>query len=142
MECPYCEAKYSLSDLFDESDDVRKERIRLEAEKEIELKRLEYEMEQKKEISLQNEINSFKKSKFSKVLIGFSIFSALCCAVSFSDEYIISGIVAVIMTGMFLTTWLMGMKIIPEKKKGLRTIIAILSFVVFIIYFSLYGEGF
>jgi len=97
-------------------------------------------MEEKVELcGEKDEVAEFKKGKFSKVLIGFSIFGALMCAVSFNDGRILSGILAIAITGLFVLSYLMGIHVIKEKKKGIRIIAAILAFGLLIPYFNLYN---
>lgn len=80
-----------------------------------------------------------KKGKFGKVLIGFSVFGLLACSVAFNDEKTTAGIVAVIMTVLFVSSYLMGRGIIKEPKKGVRLLSAIIAFVLVIPYFNLYS---
>ena len=48
IECPYCGTKYAASDLLNESDAVRAERIKANAAKEVETQRLNHEIEKDK----------------------------------------------------------------------------------------------
>lgn len=134
--CPYCGTKYSVSDLRNESDTVKAERIRVQAAREAESERLRQTSEREKREEEKNELEQFKKSKFSKVLIVFAVFSLFLCATAFSDGHILAGITAVIMTALFFLSWLMGMQIIKEKKKGIHTITAIAAFILIFPYFS------
>lgn len=93
----------------------------------------------KQDQEYEKEKNIFKKSKQRIVLIIFMIISALCCAVAFNDDEILAGVIAVIMFILFMLTFLMGSGVIKEKVKNIRLIPMILSFVLFIPYFSAYN---
>ena len=64
--CPYCGTNYSVSELTGESDAVRIEKIKLNAQKEIEKEKLKNENAKNKSQEEKEEIEKFKKSKFSK----------------------------------------------------------------------------
>lgn len=141
VECPYCGTKYSTSELLNESDAVRTERIKAQTAKDLESARMKNAAEKEQREEAKAAVEKFKKSKFSKVLIIFAVISVIFCAVSFSDGRILSGLCAVIMAGLFITSWLMGMHIVKEKKKGIRIIAAIVAFVLIVPYFNLYNAG-
>lgn len=84
---------------------------------------------------------AFKKSKFNKVLIGFAIFGVLCILVSFSNGDVLSALIAVAMTGLFAVSFLMGIQVIKEKKKGLRILSAVIAFALIIPYFGVYNPN-
>ena len=48
VECPYCGTKYSVSDLLNESDAVRIEKIKTNAQQKMEKEKLEQEREKNK----------------------------------------------------------------------------------------------
>lgn len=83
-----------------------------------------------------NDAKVFKKSKFKIVLIIFAVFSTLCCAVSFNDDKILAGIIAIAMLVLSLTAFLMGSNVIKEKVRNIRLIPAILAFVLLVPYFA------
>lgn len=83
----------------------------------------------------------FKKSKLRAVIVIFAVISALCVAVSFNDENILSGIIAILMFASFVTAFLMGSGVIKEKIRNMRLLPLILAFVLFIPYFSSYSSG-
>ncbi|MDD6484240.1 MAG: hypothetical protein PUF72_06680 [Clostridiales bacterium] len=141
VECPYCATKYNVSDLLDESDAVRIEKIKQRTQKDVEIEKLrhEKEMAQKHEDKANKE--AFKKSKFSKVLIVFAIICGLMCAVSFNDKKILSGIIALIQVGLFAAAWLMGMHKVKEPKKGIKSLASILAFLLFIPYFGAFNSS-
>ena len=65
VKCPYCEEKYSVSDLLNESDDIRAERIKsnafVEAEKnKIQLEREKLQHEAEKELKNEEQENAKK----------------------------------------------------------------------------------
>ena len=100
-------------------------------------------MENEKSKSSQDaeKVVSFKKSKFSKVLIIFAAICLLFCALAFDNGQILAGIIALIQVCLFIGSWLMGRQIIKEPKIGVRTLAAILGFILIIPYFSLYDTS-
>ncbi|MFR1833701.1 MAG: DUF6591 domain-containing protein [Lachnospiraceae bacterium] len=84
----------------------------------------------------------FKKSKLRIAIIIFAVISALCVAVSFNDDEILSGIIAIVMFTLFVTAFLMGSGVIKEKVKNVRLLPLILAFVLFIPYFATYNSSF
>ncbi len=141
VECPYCGTSFPISELIDESDAVRVEKIKQKTYKDIELEKLEHEKEKNKKQEDKDKVQSFKKSKFSKVLIIFAVLSLLFCAVAFNDGKILAGIVALIQVALFTGSWLMGMQIVNEPRKGIRALAAVLAFVLIIPYFGLYNSN-
>lgn len=145
ITCNYCGAEILIDD---EATKVKRvEDAKLKARKdnhEQSLKErndlLEQEVKEKKIKEELNSVDNFKKGKFSKVLIAFSFISILFCCVSFNDGRILSGLLAILMVGLFVTSWLMGMNIIKEIKKGLHILLAIIGFILIFPYFSLYNK--
>ena len=139
IECPYCGTTYAVSELLNESDAVRIEKIKSNAYKDVEMGKLEHEKEKAKTADAKEKVQAFKKGKFSKFLIVCAVISLLGCAASFNDGKVLSGIIALIQLVLFAGSWLMGMQIIQEPKKGVRAIATILAFVLIIPYFSTYN---
>lgn len=100
-----------------------------EAKRRVELARQSQQTDKK--------VGEFKKSKLRIVLIIFSIFSVLLCYVAFQDGKILSGIVALIMTGLFLVAFLMGNGVIKEFAKNFHLVPAIIAFLLIVPYFTL-----
>lgn len=147
VECQYCGTNYNVSDLLNESDAVSIEKIKARAYKDIETgkqqtesERLKCEIEKEDKQIVKENALAFRKSKFSKVLIVFMIFSVLMCATSFNDSRILSGILSIVIIGLFVVSYLMGMQVIKEKKHNIRVFPAILAFILFVPYFSLYSS--
>ena len=126
VECPYCGTKYSVSDLLNESDAVRIEKIKTNAQQKMEKEKLEHEKERNKSQEEKDDAEKFKKGKFSKVLLVFFAISVLFF-------FVAKGFLPKLLTGIqavgFIGAWLMGSKIIKEPMKGLHNILAIISFV-------------
>ena len=96
-----------------------------------------YEEKTKRETLQRTETaKDFKNSKMRIVIIIFAVFSALCIAVSFNKEKILSGIIAILMFVLFVVAFLMGSGVIKEKIKNMRLIPLILAFALFIPYFA------
>lgn len=141
VQCPYCGTNYVVSELLNESDEVRIEKIKSNTQKQIEQEKLRHEVEQKKSQEEKEEAEKFKKGKFSKVLILFAIFDVLMCATSFRDGKILAGLLAAIMTAVIIAGYLMKSHTIKEPKKGIGTIIAIVALILFIPFFGLYNSN-
>lgn len=141
VECPFCGASYSVSNLLNESDAVRIEKIRTNAQQKIEQEKLNHEKEKNKSQEEKDEIEKFKKSKFSKVLIVFSIIGVLFIGTAFNSGKIFAGLVGIIMTAGFIATYLMKSHIIKEPKRGISSIIVVVAFLLIVPYFSLYNGG-
>lgn len=142
--CDHCGNSVLISELLNESDAVKVQKIKSQAYKDVEMRKQRLEAEKLK-IASENEkqqaettvVEKFKKSKFSKVLIAFTVISALMCAVAFNNSRILAGLVALVQIALFGVSWLMGMQIIKEKKNGIRVLAAVVAFVLFIPYFNL-----
>ena len=109
--CPYCNFKLTNIDNLEKEN----ENLRNEEEKE-----------------------RFKKSKFSKVLL---IAFAIAGIGLFTDNNILQKVLLLIQACLFMSSWLMGMKIIKEYKKDLHTILAIIGFVLIIPIIGLNSIG-
>lgn len=121
--CPYCGTNISTSELLNESDAVKIQKIKSEAyvkietgKQELQSQQLNYVVAQEQKQNEEKKLKEFKKSKFSKVLIVFAVISLLMCAVGFKDGRILAGIVALVQTALFFASWLMGMQIIKENR--------------------------
>ena len=88
----------------------------------------------KNENEIKNEINKFKKGKFSKILLIFFVISLLF--LFFGNGFIIK-LLAFIQGIMLICSWLMGMKFINEPKKGVRFVLAIFAFIIIIPIFKI-----
>ena len=144
--CDYCGSSMLVSELINESDDVKIQKIKSQAYKDVEMgkqqleaERIKNEAEKEKRQADENSVEKFKKSKFSKVLIIFAVVSALFCAVAFNDGKVLAGIIGIVQTALFVVAYLMGIQVIKEKKRNLRTLVAIIAFVLLIPFLSLYS---
>lgn len=129
VECPYCGTNFIVSQLLEESDEVKIEKIKLNSQREIEQEKLKHEAEQNRNQEEKESIEKFKKSKFSKVLL---VFFAVSVLYFFICNGFLTKVLTLVQAGSFIGAWLMGSKIIKEPMKGLHTIIAILAFVLII----------
>ncbi len=136
--CPYCENKYVISELLDESENIRIEKIRVQAYKEMEENRKKDEIEQQKLRKEQMEIELFTKSKFRCLLIFFTIFAVLVCTICFKDGKIFAALVAGGSVIAFVSTYLLRINAIKSKSMGMNTITTALAFVLLVIVFALY----
>lgn len=126
--CPFCGQKTLIMD----NDEVTIEKIRASTQKEIALEKIKskdrhYKMEEEKERRNEekNQVDSFKKSKFSKLLIIAILVAALFTYLSFSQGRILAGILSSVQVICFALAWCMGMKIIKEKKRYIHVLVAV-----------------
>ena len=139
VECPFCGTSYSVSDLLDESDAVRIEKIKSQTYKEVEADKIKREIEKEKSQEEKEKIQTFKKSKFGKFLLICAIISGLVTVLELSDGISMAGIIALVQTVLYAASWLMGRGILKEKKPNLKNILAIISFVLIIPFFMFFG---
>ena len=126
--CPYCGSK----ELIIDSDAVAVEKIRSNTYKEVEYERIKNEKEKEQRRESKADRDAYWKSKFGKVTITFTAICLLAMFVAFSSKHILAGLIAFIQTGLFATSWLMGMQIIKEKKNALHRALAALAFILII----------
>lgn len=126
--CPYCGDKEKIVD----SDAVQIEKVKSNTYKEMEYARMANENEREARNEKKEEQKAYRKSKFSKVTVIFVFICLIAMISSFSAGHILSGIIALIQTGLFAVSWLMGMQIIKEKKKFIYMALAILAFVLIV----------
>ena len=138
VECPYCGTKYAVSDLLDESDTVRIEKIRTDAYQKIEQEKLRHETEKDKTEEENAVIEKFKKSKFGKILLVFFAISVIFLFLA--DGFFVKSLVF-IQALLFIGAWLMGSRIIKEPFKGLHNILGIVAFVLILPIISSGGGG-
>lgn len=137
LACPYCGSK----ELIKESDDITIERIKSKTYKDVEFGKQQIEREklklatEKEQLKREEEsLRNFKKSKFRKVLVVFTVIALLMCCGAFHNGRIFAGIIAVIMAALFIVSFLMGMQVIKEKRRNFHILPAILAFVLLIPY--------
>lgn len=137
--CPYCGSK----ELIPESDDVKIERIKSEAYREIELEKIKYMSEKEKresdreqEKEREQERKRFSKSKFSKFLLILALICLFSMFSAFSSRSILSGFIALIQVGLFVTAWLMGMGFVKEKIPRLHVLLEVIGFFLIILFFK------
>lgn len=128
MMCPYCGSK----ELIQESDDVIIERIKNEANKDIERSKLEYEERKEKRQEEKELSQKFKNGKLIKVIIAAFVISLITLILSFRQGMILAGLVALVQAVLFACALLMGLQIIKEKKPNLHIVAAILAFILII----------
>ena len=138
VECPYCGTSYQVNELINESDAVRIEKIKTNAQQEIEKEKLKHEVEKNKTQQEEDEITKFKKSKFSKVLLIFFVISVLFF---FAGQGFLVKTLTFVQAVLFIGAWLMGAKVIKEPKKRIHTILAIIAFVLIIPILSINGKS-
>ncbi|MDO5440870.1 MAG: hypothetical protein Q4F12_04965 [Erysipelotrichaceae bacterium] len=127
VRCTYCDAVMNVAEILNQTDDVQIEKIKAKAYKEVEMQK--YDKEQAKA-----EVEQYKKSKLSKWTKIWAVLSLLC-GVAFLSRSFICFLVALIQCACLVVSYLMGMKIIPEKKKSLHVVLAFAGFLLTIVFF-------
>lgn len=110
--CPFCGAK----EIVIEDEDITIQRIKSQAYKEVELKKLEQEERQKQEKEA-----STKARKYSRGCLGIG--TLVCCIFAFlmglaatiSEDYL-SGTIAIVQGVLFLYSWLVGRNAIKKSR--------------------------
>ena len=134
INCNFCGAEILIDD---EATKLRRvEGVKLQSRQknhEQDLKErldnLEQDIKEKEIIEKATAKDRFKKSKFSKVLL---VFFAIAVLMIFSISNVFAKILAILQAVFFISSWLMGMEIITEPKKGTGIILAIIGFVMII----------
>ena len=135
--CPYCGDREKILD----SDAVAIEKLKSNTYKEMEYARMANEKEKEDRNEKREEQKTYRKSKFSKVTI-VSVFICIIAAIgSFSSGSVLSGIIALIQSGLLAVSWLMGMQIIKEKKKFIYVALAVLAFLLVIPFGASHSGG-
>lgn len=126
--CPYCGSIEAL----DESDEVKIQRIKTDAQTKVELKKLEHELEKEKIQEESKHEKSFKKSIWSKLLVVFTAISLIVAVVYLSDGISLVGIIALGQAVIYTAAWLIGMDIIRTKLKNLSLLLTIIGLLLII----------
>lgn len=137
IKCAYCGTVFSLSNLLNDSDEVKTTRIKAQTYKDIELAKIEADREENiRATEKENNEKSvkYKKSFFGKITLFFGI---ICILVFFSHfkSHFLCALIAGIQSAFFISSWLMGARIIPEKKPSLHTLFALIGFLLIIVFF-------
>ncbi len=114
ISCSYCGSKK----LILESDEVTIEKIRSSTYKDVALQQLQYEAAKDDREAEKEKASAFKKSRFSKVLVFFTII----CLIRFMAQvdrpigYLLSTMMMLLQFLMFAASWFIGAGIIKVKK--------------------------
>ena len=130
--CPYCGAKEKILD----SDLVAVEKIK----KEVEFAKIANENEKEKNREKKEDRRQYRKSKLAKISVLFLFICLGTTIYSFKELHIFRGLIAMIQTGLFGASWLMGMQIVEEKRKNIYVAFAILGFLLIIPFMMLSGN--
>lgn len=75
-----------------------------------------------------------KNKKENKVLVVFTVISALCCIIAFRNYSILAGLIGIVMTVFFIYALLINKEIIREPFRSAKLLIMIAAFAMFIPY--------
>lgn len=142
-KCEYCNTVYAVADLLSETVGVREEKVRARIAQDREnIQREQSEEARRREAAWQlhkeqaESLSAFKQGKLSKALIGCAVFSALMAAVGFSDGKPLPAFVLSAQTLIFAASWLMGMQVITEPRKGLHVALAVGGFLLYVVFLA------
>lgn len=155
VTCFNCGKKYNISEILHKTLDERVEEIKQNAYRDVETERIksfenvekektqayreveegklslerekiQREINKEKKEEKEKDINIFKKSRFSLIVVVFMIASIVLAAFAFKDNKILSGVFALAMSIGFVICFLMGIGVIPERIRGIK----IVSFII------------
>lgn len=126
--CPYCGAK----ELIPESDAVKIEKVKAEANMRLERQRMAYEEEKEKRTEEKDQRAKFAKNWFGILILIFAVICLISTFTSFKGRHILAGLTALVQVGLFALAWLVGMNYVTKIKRGFYIIFAIIGFVLFI----------
>lgn len=129
LVCPYCGHKA----LIVETEAVKMARIRMEANKEIELAKIESQKAGKEEQERNERGQKFKKSFKAKLLLVMVVFCAFVMIRYFTEGNVGLGFLGILPTVFFALSWAMGMQFIPEKKPNMHSIFTLLAWISLIV---------
>ena len=132
LSCPYCGSKEILLD----ADAVAVERIKGQTQLDLEDKRQAHELKVAAEQEHKERVNSFKKSKSSKLLILAVLITFVVGISKFQSHQIMLAIIAFAQSALFLVSWMLGMQIIREKKAHFYILPAILGIALIFLFFN------
>ena len=161
VTCINCSKKYNVSEILHKTVDERVEEIKQsaykdvetekiksfeniekdktqayreveEGKRQIERERMQFEIAREEKEEKTKQVGVFKKSKLKIVIIILMIISVMFCAVAFKDGKLVAGIIAAVMTILFICCFLMGLGYIPEKIKGQQIITFIIACILFL----------
>lgn len=136
--CQFCGSK----ELIIESDNVKIQRIKSKAYKEVEMEKLKHEEvkakrqeEKEKKQAAEKDLETFKKSKLSKVVFVLFVICLWVAWDGFSNNNYIPGIIAGTQTALFALSWLTGMQFIRKKRPNIHILFAVIGFALIFVYF-------
>lgn len=122
--CPYCGAKEKILD----SDAVTIEKIRNNTYREIEFEKMRNAKENEELKEKRDEEKAYKKSILNKITLLGIFICAFVTMFSFINKNILCGMLSLIQICLFGVSWLMGMKVLTEKKRHMHVVLAIIGF--------------
>ena len=133
--CPYCGSQEQPVEAIARIQSRTYRDVELEKQKnqrELELFRMENDAAKERRREEREDTAAYKKGKLSKWTLVFAVISLLFIFLCFRQRHILAGLAAILQTGAFSVSWLMGMRLLPEKKQGLHTVLAVAGFVLIV----------
>ncbi|MBQ6154116.1 MAG: zinc-ribbon domain-containing protein [Ruminococcus sp.] len=126
--CPYCGSR----ELILESDAVKVEKIKTEAQKEIEFKRLEQENRVLDEQAKEKHAQEVKRRKLPVVALVFGIISLLFAVMILATGKISTGFITMIQALLFIFSFVSGKELIPVDFGKVFVLSAVAGWIVYI----------
>ena len=128
--CEYCGRQTVLTDEMKayaaklKTDDEHRQQQKQQAQRE--------EHSRKEQIDAEKEAraNAFRNGKSSKVLLVMMLFTLVGGINLIGDDEFLKGIVVLVSAALYVLSYLLGMQIIPEKRKHLHVLVAWLAVIV------------
>lgn len=142
-ECSFCRTNFSVAALLRESDELRRDKVKYRAEKEMRADALEAEklrFEAERELASRRDREAykreFKEGGFSKALVIFAVLGVPGVMSSTSGRYVQLAplLVAFLQIALCATSWLMGMQIIHKPRQYAHKAIGIAGLVMPLVY--------
>lgn len=142
--CPFCGSK----ELIIEDKDIVIERIRSRVEQErqqtyrdIEFGKLKFETEKENRQEEHERLQKFKKGNLNKIILVFIAFCTLICGISFSRHKFLVAFIALVQDVLLITSWLIGMQFIKEKRKNTHIVLVLAAFLFIVPLFRSCGAS-
>lgn len=136
MVCPYCGSK----ELILESDQVKVEKIRTEARKEVEFKKLEQADKALEMQAQESRAQEIKKRKLPVVALVFGIISFLFAVLILASGHIVTGMITMIQTILFVFSFVSGKELIKVDFGNAFILAAVAGWIEYIpVFISMIG---
>lgn len=124
VECSFCGSRFSVSDLLNESEQLKLARIR----RDVELGRQNLELARIRQAEAETQrTESAKVGVIGKIAIVLAVISILMCTSAFLQGAFLTGTIAAVQFMLFLVTFLICKQVIPVKNKKIHILLFTLA---------------